>query len=140
MLELLSAPELKTLAKTFRVGSPSGQKQQLAEALLKLARQPSVCTWGKNAPGIGAVILKRCVGSCYRKIIWKHPARVLPSNRQYLLWNCHRWFTCNSIGKGGESSFTPLAWSPSRSVIHNSWDTILISKTVDDLEAREYRR
>ncbi|XP_014399068.1 PREDICTED: fanconi-associated nuclease 1 isoform X2 [Myotis brandtii] len=59
VLELLSAPELRTLAKTFRVGGPSGQKQQLAEALLKLARQPSVCTWGKNAPGVGAVILKR---------------------------------------------------------------------------------
>uniref|UniRef100_G1Q1Q0 Fanconi-associated nuclease n=1 Tax=Myotis lucifugus TaxID=59463 RepID=G1Q1Q0_MYOLU len=59
VLELLSAPELRTLAKTFRVGSPGGQKQQLAEALLKLARQPSVCTWGKNAPGVGAVILKR---------------------------------------------------------------------------------
>ncbi|XP_070256750.1 fanconi-associated nuclease 1 [Myotis yumanensis] len=59
VLELLSAPELRTLAKTFRVGSPGGQKQQLAEALLKLARQPSVCTWGKNPPGVGAVILKR---------------------------------------------------------------------------------
>ncbi|XP_036211514.1 fanconi-associated nuclease 1 isoform X3 [Myotis myotis] len=59
VFELLSAPELRTLAKTFRVGSPGGQKQQLAEALLKLARQPSVCTWGTSAPGVGAVILKR---------------------------------------------------------------------------------
>ncbi|XP_059533920.1 fanconi-associated nuclease 1 isoform X6 [Myotis daubentonii] len=58
-LELLSAPELRTLAKTLRVGSPGGQKQQLAEALLRLARQPSVCTWGTRAPGVGAVILKR---------------------------------------------------------------------------------
>ncbi|ELK24169.1 Fanconi-associated nuclease 1 [Myotis davidii] len=59
VLELLSAPELRALAKTFRVGSPGGQKQQLAEALLKLARQPSVCSWGTSAPGVGAVILKR---------------------------------------------------------------------------------
>ncbi|XP_016055748.1 PREDICTED: fanconi-associated nuclease 1 isoform X2 [Miniopterus natalensis] len=59
VLELLSAPELKTLAKTFHLVNPTGQKQQLVDALLKLARQPSVCTWGKNSPGIGAVILKR---------------------------------------------------------------------------------
>lgn len=60
VLELLSAPELKTLAKTFHLVNPSAQKQQLVDALLKLARQPSVCTWGKKPPGIGAVILKRC--------------------------------------------------------------------------------
>ncbi|KAF6077477.1 FANCD2 and FANCI associated nuclease 1 [Phyllostomus discolor] len=62
-LELLSAPELKTLAKTFHVVNPSAQKQQLVDALLKLARQPSVCTWGKKPPAIGAVILKRAKAS-----------------------------------------------------------------------------
>ncbi|XP_071070502.1 fanconi-associated nuclease 1 isoform X4 [Dasypus novemcinctus] len=59
VLELLSAPELKTLAKTFHLANPSGQKQQLVDTFLKLARQRSVFTWGKNQPGIGAVILKR---------------------------------------------------------------------------------
>lgn len=59
VLELLSAPELKALAKTFHLLSPGGQKQQLVDALLKLARQRSVCTWGKTQPGIRAVILKR---------------------------------------------------------------------------------
>lgn len=58
-LELLSAPELKALAKTFHLVSPGGQKQQLVDAFLKLARQRSVCTWGKTQPGIRAVILKR---------------------------------------------------------------------------------
>uniref|UniRef100_A0A8C2QD34 Fanconi-associated nuclease n=2 Tax=Cricetulus griseus TaxID=10029 RepID=A0A8C2QD34_CRIGR len=58
-LELLSAPELKALAKTFHLASPAGQKQQLVDALLKLARQRSVCTWGKTQSGIRAVILKR---------------------------------------------------------------------------------
>uniref|UniRef100_A0A8D2G039 Fanconi-associated nuclease n=2 Tax=Theropithecus gelada TaxID=9565 RepID=A0A8D2G039_THEGE len=58
-LELLSAPELKSLAKTFHLVNPNGQKQQLVDAFLKLAKQRSVCTWGKNKPGIGAVILKR---------------------------------------------------------------------------------
>ncbi|XP_025293480.1 fanconi-associated nuclease 1 isoform X1 [Canis lupus dingo] len=59
VLELLSAPELKTLAKAFHLVNPNGQKQQLVDNFLKLAKQPSVCTWGKNQPGIGAVILKR---------------------------------------------------------------------------------
>lgn len=59
MLDLLSAPELRTLAKTFHLGHPGGQKQPLAEALLRLARQPSVFAWGRNPPGVGAVILKR---------------------------------------------------------------------------------
>ncbi|XP_006730071.1 fanconi-associated nuclease 1 isoform X2 [Leptonychotes weddellii] len=59
VLELLSAPELKTLAKTFHLVNPNGQKQRLVDTFLKLAKQPSVCMWGKNQPGIGAVILKR---------------------------------------------------------------------------------
>lgn len=58
-LGLLSAPELRTLARTFHLGSAGGQKQRLAEALLRLARQPSVCAWGPSPPGLGAVILKR---------------------------------------------------------------------------------
>ncbi|XP_037688787.1 fanconi-associated nuclease 1 isoform X2 [Choloepus didactylus] len=59
VLELLSAPELKTLAKIFHLVNPNGQKQQLVDTFLKLARQRSVFTWGKSQPGIGAVILKR---------------------------------------------------------------------------------
>ncbi|KAG3262704.1 FANCD2 and FANCI associated nuclease 1, transcript variant X1 [Ictidomys tridecemlineatus] len=59
VLELLSAPELKTLAKTFHLVNPNGQKQQLVDDFLKLAKQRSVCTWGKSQSGIRAVILKR---------------------------------------------------------------------------------
>uniref|UniRef100_A0A8D2AHA6 Fanconi-associated nuclease n=1 Tax=Sciurus vulgaris TaxID=55149 RepID=A0A8D2AHA6_SCIVU len=59
VLELLSAPELKALAKTFHLVNPNGQKQQLVDDFLKLAKQRSVCTWGKSQPGIGTVILKR---------------------------------------------------------------------------------
>ncbi|XP_075808640.1 fanconi-associated nuclease 1 isoform X2 [Microtus pennsylvanicus] len=59
VLELLSAPELKALAKTFHLVSPAGQKQQLVDALLKLARQRSVCTWSKTQSGVRAAILKR---------------------------------------------------------------------------------
>ncbi|KAM6181924.1 fanconi-associated nuclease 1 isoform 2-T2 [Erethizon dorsatum] len=62
VLELLSAPELKALAKTFHLVNPNAQKQQLVDAFLRLAKQRSVCTWGKSQPGIGAVILKRAKG------------------------------------------------------------------------------
>lgn len=62
VLELLSAPELKALAKTFHLVNPNGQKQQLVDAFLSLAKQRSVCTWDKSQPGIGAVILKRAKG------------------------------------------------------------------------------
>ncbi|XP_077683795.1 fanconi-associated nuclease 1 isoform X4 [Eretmochelys imbricata] len=57
-LDLLSAPELKTLAKTFHLKNPNGQKQQLVEDFLRLAKQRSI--FSKNQAGIGAVILKRC--------------------------------------------------------------------------------
>ncbi|XP_006167344.1 fanconi-associated nuclease 1, partial [Tupaia chinensis] len=58
-LGLLSAPELRALAKTFHLGSPGGQRQQLVDALLKLARQRAVCTWARGAAGVRAAILKR---------------------------------------------------------------------------------
>ncbi|KAM7152580.1 fanconi-associated nuclease 1 isoform 1-T2 [Macrochelys suwanniensis] len=56
-LDLLSAPELKTLAKTFHLKNPNGQKQQLVEDFLRLAKQRSI--FSRNQAGIGAVILKR---------------------------------------------------------------------------------
>ncbi|XP_036290509.1 fanconi-associated nuclease 1 isoform X1 [Pipistrellus kuhlii] len=59
VLDLLSAPELRTLAKTFHLGSAGRQRQPLAKALLRLARQPSVCPRGGSPPGVGAVMLKR---------------------------------------------------------------------------------
>ncbi|XP_072472773.1 fanconi-associated nuclease 1 [Notamacropus eugenii] len=50
VLELLSAPEVKTLAKTFHLTNPNGQKQQLVDMLLKMAKQRSVFSLGKNQP------------------------------------------------------------------------------------------
>ncbi|NWT39940.1 FAN1 nuclease, partial [Chroicocephalus maculipennis] len=56
-LDLLSAPELKTLAKIFHLPNPNGQKQQLVDDFLRLAKQRSV--FSKSQAGIGTVILKR---------------------------------------------------------------------------------
>ncbi|XP_074090359.1 fanconi-associated nuclease 1 [Macrotis lagotis] len=58
-LDLLSAPELKTLARTFHLTNPSGQKQHLVNTFLRLAKQRSVFSFGRDQPGIGKVILKR---------------------------------------------------------------------------------
>ncbi|KAI4889045.1 hypothetical protein NFI96_023804 [Prochilodus magdalenae] len=68
VLDLLPAPELRGLAKTFHLGGPgnSTQKQQLVDGLLRLAKQRSLFTGQNNT---GAVILKRAkllAGSCVR--------------------------------------------------------------------------
>ncbi|XP_059533922.1 fanconi-associated nuclease 1 isoform X8 [Myotis daubentonii] len=100
-LELLSAPELRTLAKTLRVGSPGGQKQQLAEALLRLARQPSVCTWGTRAPGVGAVILKRYAAAAH--LLSDISAAMAAGN----------WEEANALSQGARRDWEELKGHPS---------------------------
>lgn len=58
-LDLLPAPELKALAKTFHLGNAGTQKQQLMEGLLRLSRQKSFFSVSPAQNNIGAVILKR---------------------------------------------------------------------------------
>ncbi|KAF4792822.1 Fanconi-associated nuclease 1 [Turdus rufiventris] len=66
-LDLLSAPELRTLAKVFHLPNPNGQKQQLVDDFLKLSKQRSI--FSRSQAGIGTVILKRVknlAGKCVR--------------------------------------------------------------------------
>ncbi|NXX24533.1 FAN1 nuclease, partial [Nicator chloris] len=66
-LDLLSAPELKTLAKIFHLPNPNGQKQQLVDDFLKLSKQRSI--FSRSQAGVGTVILKRVkdlAGKCVR--------------------------------------------------------------------------
>ncbi|KAF7658752.1 hypothetical protein LDENG_00008420 [Lucifuga dentata] len=68
-LDLLPAPEVKALAKTFHIGGAFNQKQQLVDGLLRLSRQKSLFPLTPAKNNIGAVILKRAkqlVGSCVR--------------------------------------------------------------------------
>lgn len=58
-LDLLPAPELKTLAKTFHLGNSGTQKQQLVDGLLRLSKQKSFFSPTSAQNSIGAVILKR---------------------------------------------------------------------------------
>ncbi|XP_030621183.1 fanconi-associated nuclease 1 [Chanos chanos] len=67
VLDLLPAPELRALAKTFHLAGPGAgtQKQQLVEGLLRLGKQRSL--FGQN--NTSSVILKRAkqlTGSCVR--------------------------------------------------------------------------
>jgi Fanconi-associated nuclease 1 len=61
VLDLLPAPELRSLAKTFHLGGPGSgtQKHQLVEGLLKLSRQRSLFSLAPGQNNIGTVILKR---------------------------------------------------------------------------------
>ncbi|XP_077104951.1 fanconi-associated nuclease 1 [Siphateles boraxobius] len=68
VLDLLPAPELRNLAKTFHLGRGGNgtQKQQLVEGLLQLGKQRSLFVSQNNT---SAVILKRAkqaAGSCVR--------------------------------------------------------------------------
>ncbi|KAK2917721.1 fanconi-associated nuclease 1 [Channa argus] len=68
-LDLLPAPELKALAKTFHLGNAGTQKQQLVDGLLRLSRQKSLFLLTPAQNNIRAVILKRAkqlAGSCVR--------------------------------------------------------------------------
>ncbi|XP_029290000.1 fanconi-associated nuclease 1 [Cottoperca gobio] len=68
-LDLLPAPELKALAKTFHLGNSGTQKQQLVDGLLRLSRQKSLFALSTAQNNIGAVILKRAkqlASSCVR--------------------------------------------------------------------------
>lgn len=58
-LDLLPAPDLKALAKTFHLGNAGTQKQQLVEGLLRLSKQKSLFSMSPAQNNIGAVVLKR---------------------------------------------------------------------------------
>lgn len=62
VLDLLPAPELKSLAKTFHLGNSGTQKQQLVDCLLRLSKQKSLFSLAPGQNNIGAVMLKRCGG------------------------------------------------------------------------------
>ncbi|XP_054632797.1 fanconi-associated nuclease 1 isoform X2 [Dunckerocampus dactyliophorus] len=68
-LDLLPAPELKSLAKTFHLGNSGTQKQQLVDALVRLSKQKSLFSPSQARNNIGTIILKRAkqlAGSCVR--------------------------------------------------------------------------
>ncbi|NWY10935.1 FAN1 nuclease, partial [Aphelocoma coerulescens] len=98
-LDLLSAPELKTLAKIFHLPNPNGQKQQLVDDFLRLSKQRSI--FSRSQAGIGTVILKRVkdlAGKCVR--VCKGPRAVF--SRILLLFSLPESLEEEEAGSAGQ--------------------------------------
>ncbi|XP_063169987.1 fanconi-associated nuclease 1 isoform X2 [Candoia aspera] len=105
VLNLLSAPELKTLAKAFHLKNPASPKHQLLEDFLRLARQRSV--FGTSQAGIGSVILKRAkvlVGKCIK--VCKGPRAVF--SHVLLLFSLTDPVDDDEAGSGGQRQLSTV--------------------------------
>ncbi|NXY90327.1 FAN1 nuclease, partial [Alcedo cyanopectus] len=113
-LDLLSAPELKSLAKVFHLPNPNGQKQQLVDEFLRLAKQRSV--FSSSQAGIGTVILKRVkelAGKCVR--VCEAPRAVF--SRILLLFSLSESMEDEEAGSAGQGQlFTVLMVNMGRRV------------------------
>ncbi|CAJ1056474.1 LOW QUALITY PROTEIN: fanconi-associated nuclease 1 [Xyrichtys novacula] len=107
-LDLLPAPELKALAKTFHLGNSGTQKQQLVDGLLRLSRQKSFFSMTPAQNNIGTVILKRArqlAGSCVR--LCRGPRAVF--SRVLLLFSLTDTMDEEEMAAGGQNQlFTIL--------------------------------
>ncbi|POI23384.1 hypothetical protein CIB84_012868, partial [Bambusicola thoracicus] len=113
-LDLLSAPELKSLAKIFHLPNPNGQKQQLVDDFLRLAKQRSV--FSRNQAGVGTVILKRAKDLAGRSVrICKGPRAVF--SRILLLFSLSESVEDEEAGSAGQGQlFTVLMVNMGRMV------------------------
>ncbi|XP_044294560.1 fanconi-associated nuclease 1 [Varanus komodoensis] len=105
VLDLLTAPELKTLAKAFHLANLSAPKQQLLEGFLKLAKQRSV--FSSNQAGVRSVILKRAkdlVGKCIR--VCKGPRSVF--SHVLLLFSLTDPVEDEEAGSGGQGPLSMM--------------------------------
>ncbi|XP_062998685.1 fanconi-associated nuclease 1 [Elgaria multicarinata webbii] len=105
VLDLLAAPELKTLAKAFHLANPHAQKQQLLEGFLKLAKQPSI--FSRNQAGVGGAILKRAKDLAGKSVrICKGPRAVF--SRLLLLFSLTDPVEDEEAGSGGQSQLSTV--------------------------------
>ncbi|NWJ04160.1 FAN1 nuclease, partial [Crypturellus undulatus] len=104
-LDLLSAPELKTLAKIFHLPNPNGQKQQLVDDFLRLAKQRSV--FSRSQTGIGTVILKRAKDLAGKSVrVCKGPRAVF--SRVLLLFSLTESMEDEEAGSGGQGQLSTV--------------------------------
>uniref|UniRef100_A0A8C3IZX2 Fanconi-associated nuclease n=1 Tax=Calidris pygmaea TaxID=425635 RepID=A0A8C3IZX2_9CHAR len=104
-LDLLSAPELKTLAKIFHLPNPNGQKQQLVDDFLRLAKQRSV--FSKSQAGIGTVILKRVKDLAGKSVrVCKGPRAVF--SRILLLFSLSESMEDEEAGSAGQGQLSTV--------------------------------
>ncbi|NXD83471.1 FAN1 nuclease, partial [Halcyon senegalensis] len=104
-LDLLSAPELKSLAKVFHLPNPNGQKQQLVDDFLRLAKQRSV--FSSSQAGIGTVILKRVKGLAGKSVrVCKDPRAVF--SRILLLFSLSESMEDEEAGSAGQGQLSTV--------------------------------
>ncbi|NXE17689.1 FAN1 nuclease, partial [Ardeotis kori] len=104
-LDLLSAPELKALAKIFHLPNPNGQKQQLVDDFLRLAKQRSV--FSRSQAGIGTVILKRVKDLAGKSVrVCKGPRAVF--SRILLLFSLSESVEDEEAGSAGQGQLSTV--------------------------------
>ncbi|NXF93186.1 FAN1 nuclease, partial [Eubucco bourcierii] len=104
-LDLLSAPELKTLAKIFHLPNPNGQKQQLVDDFLRLAKQRSI--FSRSQTGIGTVILKRVKDLAGKSVrVCKGPRAVF--SRILLLFSLSESMEDEEAGSAGQGQLSTV--------------------------------
>ncbi|XP_066448580.1 fanconi-associated nuclease 1 isoform X1 [Eleutherodactylus coqui] len=106
-LDLLSAPELKNLAKTFHLANPNAQKQQIVKEFLRLSRQRSIFNMSKNQSGIGASILKKAKDAAGRAVrLCKGPRAVF--SRVLLLFSLTESMEVEEAASAGMTSLSTV--------------------------------
>ncbi|NXE09073.1 FAN1 nuclease, partial [Lophotis ruficrista] len=104
-LDLLSAPELKALAKIFHLPNPNGQKQQLVDDFLRLAKQRSV--FSRSQAGVGTVILKRVKDLAGKSVrVCKGPRAVF--SRILLLFSLSESVEDEEAGSAGQGQLSTV--------------------------------
>ncbi|XP_010147661.1 PREDICTED: fanconi-associated nuclease 1 [Eurypyga helias] len=104
-LDLLSAPELKALAKIFHLPNTNGQKQQLVDDFLRLAKQRSV--FSSSQAGIGTVILKRVKDMAGKSVrVCKGPRAVF--SRMLLLFSLSESMEDEEAGSAGQGQLSTV--------------------------------
>ncbi|NWI93466.1 FAN1 nuclease, partial [Pitta sordida] len=128
-LDLLLAPELKTLAKIFHLSNPNAQKQQLVEDFLRLAKQRSV--FSRSQAGVGTVILKRVkelAGKCVR--VCKGPRAVF--SRILLLFSLPESVEDEEAGSGGQGQLSTVLMANMGRTVFPSYTVNRITQVFQD--------
>ncbi|KAM4675607.1 fanconi-associated nuclease 1 [Discoglossus pictus] len=106
-LDLLSAPELKTLAKGFKVTNPGAPKHQLVEELMHLSKQRSIFSMGKNQHGLTAVIMKKAKALTGRAVrVCRAPRAVF--SRVLLLFSLTDSMEIEEAASGGQTQLSTV--------------------------------
>ncbi|KAG8440398.1 hypothetical protein GDO86_006231 [Hymenochirus boettgeri] len=106
-LDLLSAPELKVLAKGFHLANPNAPKQQLTEELLRLSKQRNIFSLSNKQSGISAAILKKAKETAGQAIrICTAPRAVF--SRVLLLFSLTESMEVEEAASGGQTQLSTV--------------------------------